>query len=82
VSEDAEPSAPASQAWTELLGLYRDEAGETTLQDRLLGLWAREHGAALVRGEGRCLAVLRSRLCLLARRRDDDALLSELRPGA
>jgi len=37
---------PASQDWTELLGLYRDEAGEVTLPDRLLGLWAREHGAA------------------------------------
>ncbi|HWM91908.1 MAG TPA: SpoIIE family protein phosphatase [Thermoanaerobaculia bacterium] len=36
---------PDSQAWTELLGLYRDEAGEATLPDRLLGLWAREHGA-------------------------------------
>ena len=39
-------SRPASQDWTELLGLYRDEAGEVTLPDRLLGLWAREHGAA------------------------------------
>ena len=39
-----EPAGPA--AWTELLGLYRDEAGEVTLPDRLLGLWAREHGAA------------------------------------
>ena len=41
-----EPGGAASQAWTELLGLYRDEAGEVTLPDRLLGLWAREHGAA------------------------------------
>jgi sigma-B regulation protein RsbU (phosphoserine phosphatase) len=44
VPEDTEASGPA--AWTELLGLYRDEAGEVTLPDRLLGLWAREHGAA------------------------------------
>jgi sigma-B regulation protein RsbU (phosphoserine phosphatase) len=41
-----ETGGPASQDWTELLGLYRDEAGEVTLPDRLLGLWAREHGAA------------------------------------
>lgn len=45
--EATEPvPGPDSQAWTELLGLYRDEAGEVTLHDRLLGLWAREHGAA------------------------------------
>src|SRR5262245_56133049 len=42
--EAAEPSGTA--AWHELLALYRDEAGEVSLQDRLLGLWAREHGAA------------------------------------
>ncbi|MFL6293523.1 MAG: hypothetical protein ACJ759_21735, partial [Thermoanaerobaculia bacterium] len=42
-----ETTGPAgAAAWTELLGLYRDEAGEVTLPDRLLGLWAREHGAA------------------------------------
>ncbi|HVG08903.1 MAG TPA: SpoIIE family protein phosphatase [Thermoanaerobaculia bacterium] len=41
-----ETGGPASQDWTELLGLYRDEAGEVTLPDRLLGLWASEHGAA------------------------------------
>ncbi|MFP5289117.1 MAG: PP2C family protein-serine/threonine phosphatase, partial [Thermoanaerobaculia bacterium] len=40
------PEPAASAAWTELLGLYRDEAGEVSLPDRLLGLWAREHGAA------------------------------------
>lgn len=40
----AELAGPA--AWTELLGLYRDEAGEVSLPDRLLGLWAREHAAA------------------------------------
>jgi sigma-B regulation protein RsbU (phosphoserine phosphatase) len=40
----ADPAGPA--AWTELLDLYRDEAGEASLNDRLLGLWAREHGAA------------------------------------
>ncbi|HET9229007.1 MAG TPA: SpoIIE family protein phosphatase [Thermoanaerobaculia bacterium] len=38
--------ADSGPAWTELLGLYRDESGDATLPDRLLGLWAREHGAA------------------------------------
>lgn len=37
---------PAAQAWTDLLGLYRDEGGEDALLDRLLGVWAREHGTA------------------------------------
>src|SRR5262245_5407009 len=46
-SSAPEPGSPASQeAWNELLGLYRDEAGDVTLPDRLLGLWAREHAAA------------------------------------
>lgn len=42
-----EPAAgPAPQAWNELLGLYRDEAGDDALLDRLLDVWAREHGTA------------------------------------
>lgn len=45
-SPSSVPEPAASAAWTELLGLYRDEAGEVSLPDRLLGLWAREHGAA------------------------------------
>lgn len=39
-----EPAAgPAAQGWNELLGLYRDEAGDDALLDRLLDVWAREH---------------------------------------
>lgn len=45
-SPSSVPEQAGPAAWTELLGLYRDEAGEVSLPDRLLGLWAREHGAA------------------------------------
>lgn len=44
-SPSSVPEQAGPAAWTELLGLYRDEAGEVSLPDRLLGLWAREHGA-------------------------------------
>lgn len=43
-SSVAETAGPA--AWAELLGLYRDEAGEAALPCRLLRLWVREHAAA------------------------------------
>src|SRR6185369_8992809 len=35
----------AAQAWDELLTLSRDEASERQMQERLLDLWRREHGA-------------------------------------
>ena len=40
------PATQATQAWSDLLGLYRDEGGEDALLDRLLDVWAREHGTA------------------------------------
>jgi sigma-B regulation protein RsbU (phosphoserine phosphatase) len=40
---DAGRTAPA---WTELLDLYRGEAADDAVLDRLLDVWAREHGAA------------------------------------
>ena len=39
------PAGPVQPAWDELLALFRDEAGERQLLERLLDLWRREHGA-------------------------------------
>ncbi|HEY0780839.1 MAG TPA: hypothetical protein VGE98_00175, partial [Thermoanaerobaculia bacterium] len=40
--DDSAPSSP--QAWTELLVLAQDEAGDRHLLERLLDLWRSTHG--------------------------------------